>query len=426
MRKTKTSIGHHTFTMSRRITGEELNRGFSTPWTVSPGKLVAASLLKDVSEYKQETEEIDILIPIEKSSAWRPAKKTVRHDGKWEFEHFGIWKIVYTSEHLKGLNWILRYNTYSSDFCEYTIEARINSKVFVGTNDFITASDDKHLLFVEKRFNIEAKKISPILGQFYQYMPKRIDFCINFDLKELSIQCTPEQMMYLIKKSDYPSHFKELQYYDKKSYRYKAPDKNTHYLKSGSVNINCYYKHPQLMKQFPSCPDIEDAQHVIRFEVQCLYSKTYQMKKQAQERAQKERELHYATHRNFYDDDSAENMIYKRLDTDPLKIIRSMLSDVTAETIINKYFNQMIKPGDYHTLATAIKMVEDANIHPVVEHDIIQTLESINRIGIVKTRALIQPQAMPSFYRTLGYLAKMGINPVTIPKSFKVKHFRTF
>jgi len=46
-----------------------------------------------------------------------------------------------------------------------------------------------------------------------------VDFCVNFDLKKLGIPCTPDRMMWLIKRGDYPSHFKEWEYYCKKSHR---------------------------------------------------------------------------------------------------------------------------------------------------------------------------------------------------------------
>ena len=427
--KTKTSIGHHTFTISQRILGEEMySRGYVKSGRSSIRAFAADKLLQDFVNYMCKTNEIGIYIPIRGTGDWRPARKSFEKNGEVTIEHYGTWKIVYKSENMKGLSWTLRYNTCSQDFNEYIVEAKINPKTFLGIQDYITASDSRYLLEVEEKFNIEARKISSILGDFSNYRPKRIDFCINLDLKELGVPCTPEQMMYLIKKSDYSSNFKELQYYDKKSHRYKAPDKNSHYLKSGSVNINCYYKHPQLMEQFPDCPNIEDAQHIIRFEVQCKYAKTYIMHRSEQERMMKEKESRsreYIDNKICVDSDnaiSAEKIIHRRFNDDPVKIIYRMLSDITAETIINKYFRQVIRMGDYYPLATAIKMVEEASLSPSTENLIVQTLESINRIGIARTRALIQPQAMSSFYRTLGYLAKMGINPVTIPKSFKVKH----
>ena len=220
----KTSIGHHTFTMSRRILGDDyIDRDFIRSGRISPRSQAAMKLLRDVVDYMCKSGEIDIHVPLQKTYHWRPANRKKLPNGKVDVEHHGIWKIVYTSEHLKGLSWILRYNTHSADYREYVIEARINPKVFVGIKDYITASDSRYLLEVEKKFNEEAIKISPLLGQFYQYKPKRIDFCINFDLRELGILCSPEQMMWLIKRGDYPSHFKELLHYDKTSHRMKSP-----------------------------------------------------------------------------------------------------------------------------------------------------------------------------------------------------------
>jgi len=402
--------------MSRRILNEEIGQMGYIRKGRTGSRSTAANKLRDaIYRYFCNTDEIDIYVPIIGSRDWRPIKKTIMADGELSLENSRVLKIVYKSEDRQGLSWILWYDNHSREYSEYIIEAKINPKVFIGISDYITASNESHLLEVERKFNDEVNKLSPLLGRFAEYKPKRIDYCINFDLRELGVTCTPMQMMRLIKRGDYSSYFQEYKYYDRISHRKKSFE-HSHYLKSGSVNINCYNKYYQLKKQFPSCPSIDDAQHIIRFEVQCKYRKTYMMLRLEQEQMKRERDSP-SFNRKF-----AESNIINRSIDDPIRIIHRMLSDMMAEDIITKYFRQIVKFGDYYTLADAIKLVEAENLTPTTEMLIIDTLKIINNAGIAKTRTYMTQAGLTYFYKVMDILEKLNINPVTIPKSYKIKH----
>lgn len=55
----------------------------------------------------------------------------------------------------------------------------------------------------------------------------------------------------------------------------KKPGKDSYYLYNDYMHINIYNKNIQLEREFPECPGIEEAQNIIRFEVQCLKPKLY-------------------------------------------------------------------------------------------------------------------------------------------------------
>ena len=167
------------------------------------------------------------------------------------------------------------------------------------------------------------------------------------------------------------------------------------YLKGGSVNINCYYKHEQLRKEDADNPCLNDSLHVIRFEVQCKYHKVYTMA----QIINKERGI------GLYTNATAE-----------------ILSDLTSKNMIERYYNQIIKPGDYYTLKDAIEKIESEDFRPETEQMLIDTLNMVNRAGIARTRAKLNYAGRAAFYRTLNKLADLGINPVTIPKSYGVKY----
>jgi len=375
---TNTSIGFHTFTIFMRIDGR-----------------LATELYNDFEIYRNNSKEVNMYIPKDELDRIRTAEvlqsKGVRTSTKPR-----KWRIDYVSDDKKGISWILYFHNSSREYKEYIIEARINPKILAGIKDYIRAADSSYMKRVEERFNEEAKLISHILGEFSQYKLNRIDFCINFDLKELSIKCTPEQMMKLIKMGDYSSHFTEWMKHENISHRMKS-GKHSHYLKSGSVNINCYYKYKQFQKEDPTNPSLVDSLHVIRFEVQCKYRKVYSM----------------------------SQIIKRGLVNNPIISLNEMneiVSDMTSQDMIHRYFNQIIKSGDYYTLKEAIQIIESEHLRPETEQNLIDTLKEINRTGIAKARIGMNEGATKHFHYTLCRLADLGINPVTIPKSFGIKH----
>lgn len=186
----RTSIGHHTATVSMRVDVKD-----------------AKKIYQSFCNYRDETNEIKMYIPndervrIQQEERLTWNKNIPTRPRKWSID--------YSSPNRQGINWTLRFCNYSKDFKIFIIEARLNPKILVGMSDYISAASEKYLEKVQKRFDEEAGKISSLLGNFSWYSLKRIDFCINFDLKELGIKCTPEQMMELIKRGKFPPYYSE-------------------------------------------------------------------------------------------------------------------------------------------------------------------------------------------------------------------------
>lgn len=136
-----------------------------------------------------------------------------------------------------------------------SIKATINPKILTGENNYLAAATVDYLEGVEEIFNNEAKKISPILGEYKHYSINRPDYC-HLDLNELKIPCTAERMIDLIKRGDIPKYYYTERLEDDVAAK-KKPDKNSFYLESKSVNINCYWKLKQLEEEFQDCPNLE-------------------------------------------------------------------------------------------------------------------------------------------------------------------------
>lgn len=298
----------------------------------------------------------------------------------------------------KGLSWSLRYNRKSPDYMRQplpdglhenkccTVKAKINPKILLGMDDYIAAADSSYLQALISVFNQEVKRISPILQDFGAYSLGRIDYCINFDLADLMINCYPEEYMVLIQQADIPNHFSEYKEYRGTTHR-KKPGINSFYLENNSVRINCYCKYYQLLQQFSSVPHIEDSLHVIRFEVQCLYLKTWQMQKKIR---------------------NCENFE---------KIMSQMLSDILCEKIITEYYCKTIGKGDYYSLEGARKKIKSMKFKRNKEERLLNALKQVSlHRGIFKAKFHLQDKELDDLKRSIKELEEIGINPVTIPR----------
>ncbi len=366
----KTSRGFHTVTIVKTLTKKE-----------------ALKLIEDFESYA-ETKDIKFFQIRKLKSSGHSDEFT-----KWLYSTFPDYYIAHYPES-KGILWLLRYSNISPGFIKRgevdkpcSIKATINPKILTGEKDYLSAATVDYLESAEALFNNEAKKISPILGEYSHYSMNRPDYCVNFDLSELKIPCTAEQMIYLIKRGNIPTHYSE--WVDDND-----SAKSSFYLESKSVTINCYRKHKQLKEEFNDCPDLEASQKLIRFEVQCKYLKTYLLSRD----------------------------IKRKQELSESDVIREMLSEDFCKEIIRKYFNKVIRRGDYFTLNEAIRQVQLQHFSKKKEARLIMELRRINQFrGIYKVRATLQGEELETFRRTLRDLDYININPVTIPREWNIQ-----
>jgi len=230
----------------------------------------------------------------------------------------------------KGITWKIRRTHKYQDIPICAIEVKINPKVLTsGIANYFDIANQQEVLMSLKLVKAEAWKISEKLYDMFPFKLSRVDYCINFDMKALGYLCSDEQMMELIKRGNIPHHFNERVEYDKISHRMKT-DKISFYLMSKSVIVNCYQKDEQQRRYnqnrgIAGTPDMPS--HIIRFEVQCLYNKLYNIKNE----------------HNFQSDE--ETMEY-------------ILSDNVSKNILTNYFRRVIMGGQYMTKAEAIDKIK--------------------------------------------------------------------
>ena len=343
----------------------------------------------------------------------KDAKKLCRDFGKYSkntglIKIFSIdestkkYRIIYHQEN-RGIEWMIWFNNWSRDFKSYMVEVKINPKILGGIHDYLTAATYDDMEAAITNFNLESKRISRILGNFSCYRLKRIDYCINFHLDELVPGCSPEQVMKLIKRGDIPSHYKEWTEYDDTARRWKSKP-SSFYLMNNSANINCYNKYMELQersqdresKGLSPIPQItlDMAQGIIRFEIQCKYLKTYVLNCKADKAGDHER--------NKY---------------------KCMLSHASCLNTVKYYYKKSIGKGDWYTLQDAVHIIHSKHFNRQKEKRLIAALAQVNQCrSLYKAKSAYEGDDLKAFKKTLSDLSSLGINPVTIPKDWGIKH----
>ncbi len=321
---------------------------------------------------------------------------------------------IYTYKNGKGIRWVLSSTKVSHELTIYVIMAIITPKVLI-ENNYIAVANAADLEQVEDLFNKEAEKISPILSKFGSSSMNRADPGLTIDLGELNYPCSPEQLTILIKRGDIPKHFVErMEYYDK-SHRKKA-DKYSHYLENDSVVINYYWKYPKQNTNHPNFANKEKSRNVIRFETECKYRKLYSISKSLK------RNSRYC---KSYDDIAVDELLEMAENSvrNPSIPIDVMFSDDVSANVVRSYFNKVIRQGDYLTLDGARWMVAAHNFRRDKEDRLIFALELINECrSIVKAKKKLHGEEVKEFKRSLNDLDAILVNPVTIPRDWKINY----
>ena len=360
----KTVLGYHTFSMSAFVESrQELN-----------------AIKDDFKRYRDETGLIGI-------QGFGKKTKYLKDDGSLGDAHTN-YNIFFHDKLKFGVSWALKFCNYSPKYrFMYIIEARINPKILTGTGDHSFASSEKDFEVLQISYNKLVKSISDKIPLFPSYVLRRVDYCINADIEEMGYPCTAEEMMELIKRCDVPLSLNKGQEYSETGRRLKDYV-NGFSLQCASYNVNCYYKHFQLMNEYSDDASIESSKDVIRFEVQCSYLKTYNLKKA------------------FKDADNCTELI---------------LSDKMSDENVTRYFSKTIMLGDYYSLNKARKIIESKEYCSSKQKRLIDVLELIaTHKGIYKAREHFGDVfTKAAFDRSLKELVALGINPVTIPRNWK-------
>lgn len=381
---TNSSVGYHTFSFYQKLTSDQYE-----------------DISSDFSLYWNRNREIINRMPIKNSNG----KQTG-------------WLYYYRKN--KGIQWVLNASCNNNGFSWYGVTSVINPKALL-ENNYITAAQESDLIQVEEIYNCEAQKISKLLNKFGESSVNRADYCINIDLDELGLPCTPEQMMYLIRQANIPKNFEERLVYNKKQHRY-TPEPNCFYLKNKQVNVNYYWKYAQQDEEtHPNYSNRETSRNVMRFEIQYKNPKLYPLTKN-----KKQNSRFYFSENS---DDYFTMMLYGF--KNPSIPVDIALTNNISTAVNKKYFQKIVGFGDYFTMKLAKRIIESYQFRYEKEERLLFTLKMVKKYrGISKAKSKLIGPDLDDFKRSIKDLNEIGVNPVTIPKSWNIKHipnlFKTF
>lgn len=325
------------------------------------------------------------------------------------------WKYSYIDNKEKGIHWVMLSNKAKNNYVTRGVLAVINPEVLI-ENNYIRAAKDDDLEEVEKIYNREAEKISKVFLKFGSCSLNRMDPCLNIDLKELEIPCTPEQMIKLIRRGNIPRHYEERkECYDEKQHR-MVSDKNSFYLESKSSVVNFYWKYAKQGEKHPNYSKRESSRNVIRLEVECKYLKLYALVKNRNLESK-----YYESDEGLSPDEMYMRMYEGKYN--PVIPIDIILSANIYVPIIRKSIYKVLRKGDYFTLDIARDIVESYHFRSSKEDRMIEVLESVNEShGIAKAKSKLRKDEFPRFNKALKELDKILVNPVTIPRRWNIRH----
>ena len=381
---TNSSAGYHTFSLYQKLTSDEYQE-----------------LNSDFLFYWNRNKDIINRTPMKNSKG----KQTG-------------WLYFYCKN--KGIQWILNASSNDKDFSWYGVTSVINPKALL-ENNYITAARESDLSRVEEIYNCEAQKISKILNNFGEAPVNRADYCINIDLKELGLPCTPEQMMHLIRQGNIPKNFQERLVYNKEQHRFTS-EPDCLYLKNKQVHVNYYWKYAQLHDEdHPTFSSREEYRNVIRFEIQYKHNKLYRLLK---DKKQDSKFYFPENHEDYF------TMWYYGFRNPSIPVDIALTSNIST-AVNKKYFYKIVGSGDYFTMKLAKQIVESYQFRTEREERLLFTLEMVKKYrGISKAKSELRGPDLDDFKTSIKDLNAIGINPVTIPKRWNIDHipnlFRTF
>lgn len=323
---------------------------------------------------------------------------------------------IYMYKTEKGIRWVLVESKTDNGFKNYGVCVIINPKALI-SKDYITACDERDVEIIEKIYNERISKISPILGKFGMCAISRSDPCINIDLAEVGISCSCDQMMELIRRGNIPKRYKERKSYDKVQRR-EVPDKGQLYLVGKSTNINCYQKYHQQGEKHPNYAHRREAENVIRFEVQCHYPKLYAISREKKEQSKFNLYNQTATMEEEYD------LLAGGFKSPSIPADIILANEVTG-SLCEKYFNEILRKGDYFTLDIAERIIKSYNYRREKEERLLFMLNIVSESkGISKAESKLSGLDLRDFKKSLRDLDDILVNPVTIPRRWGITHIQ--
>lgn len=283
-----------------------------------------------------------------------------------------------------------------NEYCMYyEIALNINPERMFDELNYIDMVNGSDYPKIKKRF----RKIMSVLKEVYKnasvsrrpfiyhnienYLVHRIDYCVNLKIEDV------KKYMKLIKRADIIDGFNQHLYEKLKGMPTAI---NSYYFVYKNVTINFYDKKAQMENDSYFSirgVDIEDANGIIRFEVQCNIRKVYSLKNK----------FRISSH-----------------------TLLQMCQDFIAQHIILYYYSKTIGDGDYYSFKKAKIIIEkNEKYKKKTKVKMIRLLNSVIKNGSVYSARKKWKDGEYEFKKLIHKLEKIGVNPVTIPANWHME-----
>lgn len=296
---------------------------------------------------------------------------------------------VNTSLSNLGITYIKAMICNSTGYGRYLFIIRVNFKRLIEQENRIAIMTEEDIPAVYKMFDSLMKQIGiPQMPPLYEWWVKRIDYCINIETPYAS------EYIRILQKSTVPYYQKSITQKEGSLYLpSKAKPKNR------NVTINFYDKENEVESQLrneesnATLQVLEQAQNILRLEIQCHQGKT---KRIAQKYGFRQKKLyHYLNMQICFD-------------------------------VLDYYIYRVSKPATYQRRKVALEMVDSLEFGRKKKERIKNIITDINKqhqtINKVKERYVREGiVTRDTFNDYLCCLAKHNINAVTISDTKKLK-----
>ena len=275
--------------------------------------------------------------------------------------------------------YIYRCGEVMQHFCEMQINLKRianNGKpalaLFKGT--------EKEIKNLSLNFEKYLAPILPLRANLKEWYLRRIDYAI--DIKTPFV----EEYIALLQRGNKPP-FTSID----NNTQHRTEMEKTHFsgsvrYKGNTVVVNIYDKYKErTKKRNGTYKQIQEAKNTLRVEIQCMKPKVKYIKKKL----------------------GFNNTIYPYLCT------------TEAEKIISYYIKPIAGSGDYYTKERAFTLIDESKIKQETKERLKAFLEQVNqKKSVWKIRTT---QGEKQYQVCMRKLKELGINPVTIPRRYKIK-----
>jgi len=304
---------------------------------------------------------------------------------------------------------IFEFITNFGEFVGYFLRARVNMKRLIDSENRVALFQLIDYKSVKEGFREKVSRIIdptkyPFLCDIERWDVRRIDYCIQFKVPDVA------QYIKLMQKGNKPirglfkiPYSKEMA----KDKKIKVDDelRKTHrkgsvYFTSRSMNINFYDKQLEMKSEKNigrySDDQINDAENMLRIEVQCLKFKLTHIR------------------RKFHISD---------------KCIKHYLDvEIAKDVLITKY-DEIAGKGDYLKKKGILATIEGCKAKRATKVRLVEAVEKANngtrKTGVWKARLKLERDegkgAAKKFGERINYLNKvLGVNPIALSENYKL------